>query len=67
MGPPAYEDGNNPYWVGDNVNSSIHGHLQEGTTYVIIWSVRKNDIVVEYRSEPKNTISDELNTFEIEY
>ncbi len=66
-GPPAFEDRNNPYWVGDNVNSIIYGRLQEGTAYVIIWSVRKNDIIVEHRSEPKNTISDELNTFDIEY
>ncbi len=56
-----------PFWIGDNIDSIIYGHLQEGTNYRILWAVTKNDIIDEFESEVFSTSSNELNTFVIEY
>lgn len=66
-GPPASENGLNPFWIGDNVDSNIYGHIQEGASYIIVWNVRKNGIVTEYKSDRIETISGEINSFEINY
>jgi hypothetical protein len=64
---PATNDGNNPYWVGQNVNSIIYGKIQEGTTYQITWDVRKNGINTDYKSPVLNTSGNTLNSYNIVY
>lgn len=66
-GPPADDNGLNPYWIGDNVNSVIYGHIQEGASFLVKWSVRKNGITDEYQSEYFDTVSGEVNFYELNY
>ncbi len=64
---PATDDGRNPYWTGKNVNSTIYGKVQEGTTYQITWNVRKNGINTDYKSERFTTSLNSLNSYDIFY
>lgn len=64
---PASENGLNPYWIGDHVDSVIYGYIQEGTSVQVKWSVRKNGIVNSFQSDFFETVSDEVNLFEINY
>ncbi len=64
---PASENGLNPYWIGDDVNSILYGYIQEGASVQIKWSVRKNGIVRNFQSDFFDTASDQVNLFEISY
>ena len=55
------------YWIGDNVDSVIYGHLKEGTNYRINWAVTRNGVVQEFESDIFSTLSSELNFYEIRY
>lgn len=67
IGYPYADNGNYPYWIGQNVNSIIYGKLQEGTNYIIYWYVRKNRVNSTYKSATFNTIVTGLNTYDITY
>ena len=64
---PASDNGTRPYWIGENIDSIIYGHIQEGANYVIRWSVSKNGITESFVSDTFSTLSNQLNTFEILY
>jgi hypothetical protein len=60
-------DYNNPYWIGNNVNSIIHEKLEEGTTYKINWGIKKDGAYTDYYSNTFKTQSDTLNAYTILY
>lgn len=64
---PASENGLNPYWIGNDVNTTVLGNIQEGSSFNIKWSVRKDGIVNEYESGFIDTVSGETNFYEINY
>ncbi len=66
-GYPAADNGTNPYWIGKNVNATIYGKLQEGTTYAISWNIRKNGINTEYKSATFTTTLNGVNSYDIQY
>ena len=64
---PATDNGTNPYWIGKNINSTIYGKLQEGTTYQISWDVRKNGVNTDYKSITFTTSVNSVNSYNIAY
>lgn len=64
---PVTDNGLRPDWIGDQVDSTIYGRLQEATTYKVIWSVRKNGVVTEYSTDFIPTDADAVNRVQIMY
>lgn len=60
-------DQSNPFWVGRNVNSIIHASVQENTSFILYWNVRKNGIWKKYASSPKTITTISKNKFQIFY
>lgn len=56
-----------PAWKGKNVDAEIYGHLQSSTNYIVFWTVIKNGLRKEYKSEELVTQKGKLNEFTIEY
>ncbi|WP_435579304.1 hypothetical protein [Gilvibacter sp.] len=65
--PPADDDGLRPEWLGDSIDTTLFGRLQEATEYKVIWNVRKNGVWTENSTDltPVNTTG--LNRVVIEY
>jgi hypothetical protein len=64
---PAANDGRNPYWIGKDVNSTIYGKIQEGTTYQITWEVSRNGVHTINKSLRLKTSINSLNLYDILY
>ncbi len=60
-------DKSNPFWIGRNINSIIHASVQENTSFIFYWNVRKNGIWKKYVSTPKTITLKSKNKFQIFY
>ncbi len=56
-----------PFWIGDNVDSTIFKRVQEGTKARISWAVTKNGVNTQFESEFIPTVENGVTYFEIEY
>lgn len=56
-----------PYWVGSNIDSEVFVRLQNDTTYSVFWYVRKNGVSSTFHSQMTNTLSGQINLYQINF
>lgn len=65
-GSPSFGD-LQPFWIGDNVDSTIFKRVQEGTEAKISWTVTRNNMVTEFESEFIPTVQNGVTYYVINY
>lgn len=56
-----------PYWIGTNIDSEIFIYIQNDTTFIIHWNVRRNGVNTSHHSQTINTLSDQENFYQIDF